>query len=79
MPRYYFHLHDHGSKLGDEQGMALPDAEAAWYQAIRSARELIKADLRLGCSWDAQTMEIEDDQGTAVCQVPLQEVARFSV
>ena len=40
MPRYYFHVARDGGRLQDEEGLALPDAEAAWYQAVRSAREL---------------------------------------
>ncbi|MEA3062604.1 MAG: hypothetical protein QOJ94_2385, partial [Sphingomonadales bacterium] len=40
MPRFYFHLHGRQDHLTDEQGLVLPDAEAAWYQAVRSAREI---------------------------------------
>lgn len=80
MPRYYFHLHEHGSRrLRDEQGLALPDPEAAWYQAVRSARELLRADVQLGCSWEGQAVEIEDEKGLPVGHIPLQEIVQFSV
>lgn len=79
MPRFFFHLDDAGYQLKDEEGMALPDAEAAWYQAVRSARELIRADLHLGSSWRGRRVEIEDEQGFPVHQVRFEEVANFAL
>lgn len=79
MPRFYFHLCREGGRLDDEQGVALPDAEAAFYQAVRSARELLRADLELGCGWEDQTIVIADEGGAAVEQLPLTEVARYAL
>ena len=79
MPRFYFHLHGRGSRVRDEEGLNLPDAEAAWFQAVRSARDLIAADLSLGCSWDDQAVEIEDERGSEVGQIPLREIANFAL
>ena len=78
MPRFYFHFESHGVRVRDEVGLALPDAEAAWFQAVRSARDLIRAEESIGCSWAEQTVEIEDDKGIRVDRVPLQEIARFA-
>jgi hypothetical protein len=79
MPRYYFHLDRTGSRLADESGMTLPDAEAAWYQAVRSARELIKGELTLGGRWEDQSIVIADDRGTPIDNVPLRDVARYAM
>ena len=79
MPRFYFHFHGAGTQLRDEDGLALPDAEAAWYQAVRSARELIGADRRLGCSWTGQAVAIEDEKGLPVAEIPLSEIATYAV
>ena len=79
MPLYYFHLQDRGSRLQDEQGVTLPDAEAAFYQAIRSARELIRGNLEIGTKWQNQSVEIEDEQGLPLFQVPLTEVAELAL
>jgi hypothetical protein len=79
MPRFYFHLQDRDSRVCDEIGLALPDAEAAWYQAVRSARDLIGAGLHLGCSWAGQSVEIEDEQGAPVWRVPLEEVVQYTL
>ena len=78
MPRYFFHFESRGVRVRDEVGLPLPDAEAAWYQAVRSARDLIRAEESLGCAWHEQAVEIEDDKGLRVDRVPLEEIARFA-
>ena len=79
MPRFYFHLHDRQDCLTDEQGLVLPDAEAAWYQAVRSAREIIRGDLHLGCRFENHVIEIADERGGRVDHIPLMEIARYSM
>jgi hypothetical protein len=79
MPRYYFHVQGPKQQLRDEVGVVLPDGEAAWYQAVRSARDLIRADLALGCGYEEHAIEIADDKGMAVNQVPLREIARYAL
>ena len=78
MPRYFFHFESHGVRVRDEVGLALPDVEAAWYQAVRSARDLIRAEESIGCSWEEQSVEIEDDAGIRIERVPLLEIARYA-
>ena len=78
MPRYFFHFETQGVRVRDEVGLSLPDAEAAWYQAVRSARDLIRAERSIGSSWDEQVVQIEDDKGRPVDRVPLQEIARYA-
>ena len=79
MPHYFFHLHREGSRLEDENGLRLPDPEAAWFQAVRSARELIRAELTLGGRWEDQAIEIVDDRGAPVEQLPLRDVADYAM
>jgi hypothetical protein len=79
MPRYYFHLAREGGRLQDEEGLALPDAEAAWYQAVRSARELIRADVALGTRWDHHAIEIVDEGGAPVDRLPLADIVHYAV
>jgi hypothetical protein len=78
MPRYFFHFESHGVRVRDEVGLRLPDAEAAWYQAVRSGRDLIRAERTLGCTFDSHTVEIEDESGGPVDRIPLEEIARFA-
>lgn len=79
MPRYYFHLHGERERLRDEEGLMLPDGEAAWYQAVRSAREVIRADLELGCRYEAAFIEIADERGAALEHLPLKDIARYAM
>ena len=78
MPHFYFHVQNGQARLEDRRGVALPDAEAAWYQAVRSARELIVADRRLGSGWTDQAVEIEDETGAPVAQIPLQDIVNYA-
>lgn len=79
MPRYYFHVAREGGRLQDEEGLTLPDAEAAWYQAVRSARELVRAELTLGGRWDHQAIEIFDEGGAPVDQVALADIVHYAL
>ena len=55
--------------------IVLPDAEAAWYQAVRSAREIVNRQMRIGCLEPGQCVEIADEKGQPINAVPLDEVA----
>jgi hypothetical protein len=79
MPRYYFHLSGERERLRDEEGLMLPDLEAAWYQAVRRAREVIRADVQLGCAFDRGFIEIADERGAPVDNVPLVDIARYAI
>lgn len=79
MPHYFFHLAREGGRLEDEQGLKLPDAEAAWYQAVRSARELIRAELTLGGRWDHQSIEIVDEVGAPVDRLALADIVHYAL
>ena len=79
MPRYFFHLARDGGRMQDEEGLALPDAEAAWYQAVRSARELVRAELALGGRWDHQAIEIVDDGGAPVDRLALADIVPYAL
>ena len=79
MPRYYFHLHGKQTRRADEHGVELPDGEAAWYQAVRSGREVIRADLHLGLPFDDQMIEIADARGTPLEHIQLADIARYAM
>jgi hypothetical protein len=41
MPRFYFHIRDHGQDLSrDLLGLDYPDVETAYDEAVRAARDL---------------------------------------
>lgn len=78
MPRFYFHFRDQGARLKDTDGVALPDKEAAWYQAVRTARELIGIEPQPDRCWADHSVEIEDESGFPVAVIPLQEIVDYA-
>jgi hypothetical protein len=79
MPRFYFHYDDGGSRKADPEGVVLPDAEAAWYQGMRSARDIIHAQFGGGSPAPGQRFEIEDEHGEPVWAVPFEEVIALAL
>jgi hypothetical protein len=78
MPHFYFHLHNGGARREDRRGVSLPDAEAAWYQAYRSAREILGAAMPGGGELAAHVLQIEDEGGAPVWTVPLADIAEIA-
>lgn len=64
MPRYFFTVLDgHQSKLKND-GLDLPDKQAAWVEATMACGELLRnLDGRLKPG-DAWSMQVKDDAGT---------------
>ena len=77
MPRFFFHLGDAAGQLKDKEGMDLPDAEAAWFQAVRSVRDLMSADLSIGLCREERRVSVEDESGATVQLIPFAEVAAY--
>ena len=75
MPRFYFHFQHGDCRTSDAEGMILPDAEAAWFQAVRSARELFGEALLEGEARPGVRVEIEDDEGIPILDLPLDQMA----
>ncbi|HEY3796593.1 MAG TPA: hypothetical protein VGM09_32635 [Bradyrhizobium sp.] len=63
MPRFYFHIsHGDGSKIRNE-GIELPDADAAWVEATTACGEIIRdlnGALKPGDAW---RMIVKDETG----------------
>lgn len=72
MPRYYFHLHN-GAVARDEEGLELPDLDAARQEAIKAARELMGEDIKAGLLRLGHRIEIRDADGAEVLVVPFAE------
>ena len=71
-------LTEQARRLCDRLLVGVPDQEAAWYQAVRNARELICAESAIGCPWEGQWVQIEDDSGMPIDRIPLDEIARYA-
>ena len=63
MPRFFFHLYDDDVAL-DEEGLELPDAGAAWEQALHNARAMACAEVvegRLGLNHRIEVTDVCDN------------------
>lgn len=72
VPRYYFHLYNGGQTL-DEEGLLLQDMNAAWDNAIRNIRDLMKEDLVNGLISLGHRIEITDEYGRILRTVSFKE------
>jgi hypothetical protein len=79
MPRFYFHFDDGKCRKPDPEGIVLPDAEAAWYQGVRSALDIIHFQVGTGRVEPGQRVEIEDEEGVPVSAVPFEDLASLAV
>ncbi|MBW8910919.1 MAG: hypothetical protein JF564_03275 [Sphingomonas sp.] len=73
MPRYYFHYRCDSMDLEDEEGVKLRDDEAASEQALRSARDILAAEVRAGRLTLDHLIVVERDGGVPVLTLSLGE------
>ena len=71
MGRFYFHLKDGDRIITDEDGLDLPDLDAARREAILGARELLADAIKAGKSKVPDALVIADEAGRALEVVPL--------
>ena len=66
MPRFYFRVCNGTGFVQDEEGQELPDIEAARLAAVRSARDIMSADVQRGILDLSSFIEVEDTGGALV-------------
>lgn len=77
MPRYFFNLHAPGVDVPDPVGEELADPDAAFNAATRIARGLMAVKLDLGLNWLAARLEVTDQEGEVVLELPFAEAVDF--
>jgi len=77
MPRFFFHVYDDVVALDDE-GMDLPDSEAARRTALAGARALAADQVRTGRLDLRHRIEVADDGGAPVLTVTFDEAIRVT-
>lgn len=73
MPTYFFHLHDDLIAL-DEEGVELPNVDAARERAITNARELACSEIRDGYLNLKHRIEVADERRKIVLTVYFRDV-----
>jgi hypothetical protein len=73
VPRYFFHIEHGPERWTDGEGVNLPDTEAAWYQAYRSAGAYCcRPDAKADCG--PPLLQVEDETGATVLALPFSEL-----
>ena len=73
MGLYYFHIRGNGTDFPDDDGMELPDAEAAREQALIGARGILAAEVLEGRLPLDDRIEVEDEHGRLVLSLSFRE------
>jgi hypothetical protein len=76
MPRYFFHLIEHGEITPDEEGSTCPDLECAKIEAKNSALDIAQEAVASGRPPDGTCVEIRDGDGRVLAALTVAEVMR---
>jgi hypothetical protein len=71
LPRYFFHIFSDGVMVSDDEGMELPDLQAARTEAAASARDLALSADRDGFGRESRSIQIADAAGMLIETVPV--------
>lgn len=78
MSRFYFQIRSGDQFVSDDEGVDLPNFDAAMAEAVLSAREIIAETIRNGDPVPDDVIEITDEAGTVLGAVPLRSVIRLN-
>lgn len=73
MPHYRFHVHNGNGLTCDEEGLDVEDVAAARQVAVESIRSFIADDAREGRIDLRGHIEVADERGDCIIQVPFPE------
>ncbi len=62
MPRYFFHVYD-DVVAPDDEGMMLPNRQAARLYALSGARDILAAQVKHGYMVRSHWIDVADDRG----------------
>jgi len=73
MPRYFFHIREEEQVIVDDEGIDLPNLEAAREEAVAAARQLLSQSVLKGKACNGRVFEITNENGIVVLSVPFRE------
>jgi len=74
MPQFFFHFGEANGFEPDEEGLELPDLDAAYLEAFEAAKEMWGEAIRSMRNPSRQQFEISDADGNTLLIVPFREV-----
>lgn len=76
MPRFFFHVYD-DLVAHDDEGIVLPNAQAAKLQALMGARELMQEQLKHGYISLDHWIDVINEQGAIILHLPFGEAVEI--
>ena len=70
MPRYYFVLFSGDRLIEDVEGTELPDLATARLEAAKDVEHLRRSRIGGQRSWAGWAMQVRDESGAVLCEVP---------
>ena len=70
MPRYYFHVFNGSGETRDDEGVELPDLEAARLEALWGIRSMLRDEIASGSIDFAGKIQITDRDNRHLLDVP---------
>lgn len=78
MARFFFHLHERGKFIQDDEGVERSDTASIYAEALRAAREVMCAEVAEGrLSLDCH-IEVRDAAGETVMTVPFKDAVAIT-
>jgi hypothetical protein len=74
VPIYFFNILHCGQLIPDDEGLYLPDMEAARIEARHTANDLVAGDIVIGKSVSADVVQITTVAGEVVEALPVRDV-----
>ena len=75
--RYYFHLREAGGYIIDEEGLELEALDAVRQAAIEGARCIIAGEALVGKLPLQAVLEVEDEHGNCVIELPFKDAVHL--
>jgi len=77
MPRYFLNIYNGQGPTIDDEGVDLPDANAARNKAIEGIRSILSEEIKTGAIDLGGRIDIVDDSGTTLAEVPFTDALRI--
>lgn len=76
MPKFFFHIHD-DVVIRDDEGLELPDTDAARAEAVRGIRAMICDQVMKGRLALHHRVNVEDEAGAPVLALAFEDAVRM--
>ncbi len=77
MPRFYLHYREPDDLIVDQEGLELPDLEAAKAEAERAGRDILAEKVKLQQPLNHDVIEIASEDGQVLAKVALSRLIKL--